>query len=433
MTPRPAQLSLREMLLEFIRFRVGVVRAKLLFEKRKLEERIHLLDGLALVFDVLDEVIKIVRKSDGRSDAAQKLQARFKLSELQAFFIVDLRIYQLSRTSISEIENERKEKKTRVQQIEKIVSSEAKLKEEVATDLKRVSEEYGDSRRCSIVTEFEEVAIDQEEYLQHEEVHVIVSKDGWLKRIRSSNDPETTRLREGDSIQFTEVADTRDMLAVISSLGNLYTTSVYDISATSGYGEPIQKLFRFEDGEQIAACLLIRREEVGNAGKEILVFSKGGIGFRLGYEHLVTSKKAGKRLMKLADGDTVSGIAEMSGQLLLLLSAQGYGLLIASSEVPTLASGSKGVILQKMSGGDELVLAGCFAKQAKVQVRVDAGGTREIELKGLTIAKRSNRGDKVVKRGRPEAFLIEKPKGGAEGGGNSGNGNGGKSVQLRLV
>lgn len=426
-TPRPALLTLRDMLREFVSFRVDVIKSKLLFEKKKLEERIHLLDGLVQIFDVLDEVIKIVRKSEGRADAAQKLQARFGLSEAQALFIVDLRIYQLSKTSLEEVQGELKEKKARVAFIDKVVSSEKRLKEEVASDLQRISDEYGDARRSSIVTEFEEVSIDQEEYLQHEQVHVIVSRDGWLKRIRINNDPETSRLRDGDTIAFVGQADTRDTLAVISNLGNLYTTNVYDVTATSGFGEPVQKLFRFQDGEQIASTFLIPREQVGSKDKEILLFTKRGLGFRLSYEYLVSSKKGGKRLVKLVEDDVVAGHCLVSDQMTLLLSSQGYGLLLSTSEVPLLNGASKGVILQKLPKDDDLVLVGTFTKKAKVQVRTEQGPPKDIDLGGLTIMNRANRGLKLIKRGIPLSFVFEKKDDKGK------DAKDGKGVQLRLV
>ena len=124
---RPRLLSLREMLEQFLDFRIEVVRCKLEFERGKLEERIHLLEGLEIIIDVLDEVIKIVRKSDGRADSAAKLIKRFKLSEKQAYFIVDLRIYQLSRTSVLEVTTELKEKRKRVAEIKKILKSKKAL------------------------------------------------------------------------------------------------------------------------------------------------------------------------------------------------------------------------------------------------------------------------------------------------------------------
>jgi len=118
---RPVLLSLREMLQQFIDFRFDVIRRRLEFEKRKLEERIHLLRGLISILDHIEVVIRIIRKSSGRADAARALQKKFKLSEQQVFFIVDLRLYQLSKTSMEEIEKELGEKTKRVTEISRIL------------------------------------------------------------------------------------------------------------------------------------------------------------------------------------------------------------------------------------------------------------------------------------------------------------------------
>ena len=120
---RPELLSLKSCLRYFFDFRVEVTEKRLEFERKQLLERIHILQGLVLIYDALDEALKIVRKSDGRSDAAEKLRARFKLSEVQSFAVVDMRIYQLSRTNIEEIEKELAEKEKRVKEIEKLLKS----------------------------------------------------------------------------------------------------------------------------------------------------------------------------------------------------------------------------------------------------------------------------------------------------------------------
>ncbi|MCB0358974.1 MAG: DNA topoisomerase 4 subunit A, partial [Bdellovibrionales bacterium] len=192
-TGRPERLSLRQMLQEFIDFRFIVTRRKLEFERKKLEERIHLLEGLISIIDAIPEVIRIVRKSDGRQNAAAMLQKRFSLSEAQAYFIVDLRIYQLSRTSIDELEAELKEKSARVAEINKILKSKAAMTNVIAEDFKRVADTYGDDRRCEIVHQFEEIELDTDAYVQHEDVFAVVTKDGWLKRISRTSDPVSTR------------------------------------------------------------------------------------------------------------------------------------------------------------------------------------------------------------------------------------------------
>ncbi len=406
---RPAQLSLREMLLQFIGFRIEVTKNKLAYEKSKLEQRIHLLEGLIKVFNALDEVIKIVRKSEGRADGARKLEERFKISEIQALFIVDLRIYQLSKTSIDEIKAELDEKTKRVEQIKKILGSDKALKNEIAKDLERLVEMFGDARRSEIVSEYQEIEYDKEEYVQHEQVFVCVSKDGWIKRIRANNDPSTTRVREGDKLSFVGKADTRDFLVIFTTLGNVYTGSIFDIPATSGFGDPVQKLFKFDDGEQIATCMVMTREQLESteqSKREFLVFTAKGFGFRFSLEQINLTKKAGRRVMKVSDGDVVSGVVEIRSDLLLLLSADGYASTFVNSEVPKLSLGAKGVILQKIPDDDRLVIATSVKKKDKVQVQVAQGSDKEVDVAALNIMGRAKRGIKVIKRGGPVLSLA---------------------------
>ncbi|MCB0323345.1 MAG: DNA topoisomerase IV subunit A [Bdellovibrionales bacterium] len=408
---RPALLSLRDCLLHFVEFRVQVTRCKLEFEKNKLEERIHLLEGLEKLLDVLDEVIEIVRKSSGRSDAAAKLVKRFKLSEKQAFFVVDLRIYQLSRTSVEEVTSELAEKRTRVDEILKILKSEKALKGEVARDLERISTEYGDARRCQVIGDFDEPEYDKEAFVEHEDVWAIVTKDGWMKRLRATNDPQATRVREGDALYFAGQASTRDTLVLITNKGNVFGTQILDLAATSGYGEPVQKMFRFGDGEQIVKCLILPKD---GAKGELLVYTRAGYGFRFDVGQLGLTKKTGKRLVRLGDGDDVIGTCPVDRQLLVLVSTEGYCTCFLANEVPQLAGGGKGVILQKMSGEDTLAGAISIGKKGKVTVALSKGNPKEIDVGSMTIGSRAKRGLKLIKRGGPVVGVIpETPKDGS--------------------
>ena len=411
---RPQLLGLRDMLQHFLNFRVEVTRSKLLFEKAKLDDRIHVLEGLVKIFDVLDEVIDIVRKSDGRADAAARLQKRFALSERQALFIVDLRIYQLSRTSVDEILAELKEKSERVAAIASILASEALLKAEVAADLKRVVEEFGDARRSEIVNEFEEPEFDKEDFVQHEQVFVVVTQEGWMKRIRTANDPNTTRMREGDSLLYSAEADTRDMLVVFSNLGNVYGVPVFDLAATPGFGEPVQKVLKFADGEQILSLMVVKRDQLDTGGAslpDLFVYSVRGFGFRVGMDQIVSAKRSGKRLMKLMPGDSVQGVTPADKQFVFLLSALGYGLHFLTTEVPKLNAGAKGVFLQKLPEEDRLIAGLSIGKGAKLSVTLEQGSPKELELSSMTIMTRARRGEKLIKRGSPVSVALVAAKG----------------------
>lgn len=399
----PVQVSLRQMLESFVTFRVEVTRAKLLYEKKKLDERIHLLEGLRLIIDVIPEVIKLVRKSKGRADAAEKLMERFKLSELQALFIVDLRIYQLSATSIDEVLAELKEKVARVKEIERIVASAKALKKEVGTDLQRIVSEFGDKRRSQIVHDAISVSVDEEAFVAHEDVKVIVTRDGWLKRIGKGGDLETTRMREGDRLLFGADASTRDSLVLFSNFGNAFGLRVMDLPATSGYGEPVQKLLRFADGEQIVAARVVSQGEV--IGEQFF-YTKRGFGFRAAGELLGDLTKRGKRLVRVSEGDLLKGVVTAKGDLVCTITANGYSVLFKRDEAPTLTGPGKGVIIQRIGDDDEIVGACVIPVGGKFLVEVENGGEREVSLGDLEITGRAKRGQKAVKRGLPVVGFL---------------------------
>jgi DNA gyrase subunit A len=403
---KPELLTLRSMLEHFATFRLSVTREKLLFEKGKLEARIHLLEGLMLCLASIKKVIDIVQKSSGRSDAAGRLQKAFKLSEEQAFFVVDLHIYQLSRTSIEDVQTELQEKIKRLKEIDRILKSDKALRMLVAQDLERIVSEYGDARRSKIDDEVEAVELDADEFIEHEEVYVIVTKDGWVKRIRQTNDPETTRIREGDELFFSAACDTRNCLAIFTSAGNLFACRVHELVATSGFGVPVQKMFRFADGEQIVACRILDRNG-GNKDLEgeIFAYTERGLGLRLAKSYLNETKRIGKRIMRVQDNDRMAGVVDVERKMFFLVTEQGYGLFFLHSEVPLLSNPGKGVILQKLPREDRIAGVCCVNKSNTVELKT-AKGVKKVAVSALTIGARAKRGLKVVQRaGAVEAIV----------------------------
>ncbi len=398
---RPSLLTLRAMLEQFIAFRLEVTRSKLLFEKQNLERRIHLLEGLIRIYDVIPEIIRIVRKSSGRADSAARLVERFKLSEEQAFFIVDLRIYQLSKTSIEEIRTELTEKQERVEEIERLLKSVKALKKSIADDLQRIAETFGDPRRSRVISDFEEPEFDSDAYVKEEDVLVMVTRDGWLKRAGSGSDPKNARLRPNDSLFFAEGGSSLDLLAIFTTFGNLFIRKAAELSATSGFGDPVQKLFRFQDGEQIAECLLLKRGTEGAPPLQLCVATRKGLGYRLELDDLSETKKTGRRIVRLGEGDTVTAVTRLHERFLLLVSAAGYSLLISRDEVPILGAPAKGVKLQKLPGNDELVVVQSVAREQLVYVLGKNEARREVRAAELEPTKRALRGLKLVKRGLP--------------------------------
>jgi len=415
---KPVLLSLKECMQHFLDFRHEVWRKKLVFEKKKLLERLHILEGFALILDKLDEAIKIVRKSEGRSDAAEKLRARFKLSEIQSFAVVDMRIYQLSKTSVEEIEKELAEKSARVKEIEKILKSPAKLTELVRKDLEHIGETFGDKRLCRIVTDEVEMEFDESQYVVHEDVFAIVTADGWIKRIRQNNEVDATRIREGDSITRAHPLSTLDSVAFFTNLGNLYALKVADFPSSSGYGDPIQKVLKFKDGEQIVESFGVKSSaskpsSYNHVIKEsdlLVLVTKNGVGFTLKIEGLDSVKRNGKRAIKPREGDSLAAVCPISKNI-AFITHSAYGLVIESKEIPVRESAAVGVSLIGVRKEDRLIAAVGFERNVSLTLTLENDNQKEVEASEIVKGHRALKGNKVISRGEIKKVETTKKQG----------------------
>src|SRR5256712_11759 len=225
---RPERLDLKQILWHFLHFRLEVVTKRLEHELAALKKRIHLLEGFETVFDALDEIIKLIRKSDGKPEAAQKIMARFKLDAEQTDAILELKIYRLARLEILIIQRELEEKRKRARQIAALLKDEDGRWKLVRGELEEVSSKYGDKRRTMIASDSAEPEYKADDFIVEEDNVVIVARDGWVKRQREVKDLSTTRLREGDSVLAAFAGSTRATSVFFSNFGVAYTSRFID-------------------------------------------------------------------------------------------------------------------------------------------------------------------------------------------------------------
>lgn len=409
-TVKPQVLSLRDCLQHFLTFREEVTRRRLTFEKKNLENRIHILQGLLKICDNLDEAIRIVRKSEGRSDAAARLKTRFKLSDEQALAVVDMRIYQLSRTSIDEIRRELADKEKRAAEIQKILKSAAKVRELVREDLERAADKFGDKRKSRFASEDEEIQFDASAYVVQEDVYAIVSRDGWIKRIRQNNEIGSTRMREGDAISRAHALSTTDYVAFFTNLGNLFVLRVSDFPSSGGYGDPIQKILKFKDGELIVDSFGVKAQSenllpLGDLnrhylkdGDQVLLVTARGTGFALKLEGLQSPRKVGRRAIKLRQGDALVSATALRKHV-ALFSRSACGLVISAKEVPLHESAAVGVSLMGVRKDDSLVGASSFDKPLTFRITTTSDSVKEVESSEIVSGHRGLKGNKVIARG----------------------------------
>ena len=418
---KPENLPLKSCLEHFLEFRKEVVAKRLAFEKKNLLARIHILEGLVKIFDALDEAIKIVRKSDGRTDAATKLKARFKLTDIQSFAIVDLRIYQLSKTNIDEIRAELNLKEKRVKEIDKILASKKAILEIITKELEQIAEKYGDKRKSTIMKDDDAVEFDESHYIVNEDVYAIVTADGWIKRIRQNNELTATRLRDGDRILRAHPLSTKDSVVFFTNLGTMYSLSVMDFPSSSGYGDPIQKILKFKDGESIVESygvksptspaqseipLMDNYPHLIKEKDKILLVSSKGLGFATSVEGTVGLKKSGKRVMNLKGNDKLVA-AVFPQKEIAMFTEQGSGLSIPNTEVAFREGSAVGIQLMGVRSDDQLVSVVPHNGKGKLIVSMDSDKNKEIQVSEVVKGKRALKGNKVIARGRIVKVVSE--------------------------
>jgi DNA gyrase subunit A len=408
---RPERLDLKQILWHFLHFRLEVVTKRLEHELAALKKRIHLLEGFEKVFDALDEIIRIIRKSDGKPDAAEKIMKRFELDADQTDAILELKIYRLARLEILIIRNELEEKRKRARQINALLKDEASRWKLVRSELEDVSTRYGDKRRSAIASDHDEPEYTPDDFIVEEDNVVIVSRDGWVKRQKEVKDLSTTRLREGDSVLAAFAGSTRASCVFFSNFGVAYTARFVDVPASTGYGEPIQKQFKLKDGERIVAAMsldprvagVITPKKEGDAARvHAVAVSSDGYALRFNLDAFVEpSTRTGRRYARPSEGAEIVSVARLSGgEVLIAATAGARGILCKADEVNFLAGPGKGVLLIKLAEEDRVL--GAIASSGDrdlLTVETTRGGEQTISTGKYEVTGRGGKGRELLQRG----------------------------------
>jgi DNA gyrase/topoisomerase IV subunit A len=435
---RPERLGLKEVLWHFLHFRLQVVTARLEHELSVLLRRMHILEGFVLIFDALDEIIKIIRSSDGKSDAAQRIMKRFPadkggLDEEQTDAILELKLYRLARLEINLIQEELKEKQKRARQIQKLLKENTDdtvnsgrwiiVREEIEGLIANFGKSKTGARRSEIVTVGEEQEYSAEDFIVAEDCNVLISTDGWVKRQRQIADPSKSRLREGDGVLACVAGSTRTTIALFSSFGVCYTARMVDIPASTGYGEPVQKLFKMKDGERIVSALSLDRRVIGNIAEdpkrpdycpEVHGFAatSNGYALRFGLEQFVEpSTRSGRRFARVAPGAEVVGVEAVTGaETILAISADCRAMVCPAEEVNYLSGAGKGVTLIKLSKSDRLLgFKASAGDRDLLVVETNRGAKKTISTVKYRVTSRGGRGIEIQKNGKIAAIVSHPP------------------------
>ncbi len=431
---RPERCDLREILSHFLRFRLEVVTRRLTHELAALEKRIHVLEGFRIASDVLDDLIAIIRASEGKADAAAKIFKKYGtkklgegkgLDEEQIDAILELRLYRLARLEIKVVLEELAEKQARAKEIRTLLDEEAATGRWaiVRDELEALRKQLKARRLTEIEAGEDEPSFSEEDFIVAEDAHVLVTVDGWVKRQKEIKDPAATRLREGDAVLACVAGSTRATAVFFSNFGTAYTARIADIPATTGYGEPIQKLFKLKDGERIVAAVSLDGRVVGEIAEEAgseyappihaLAVSSDGYALRFGLAAFVEpSTRTGRRFARPAKGAEVLGVETIDGsETVIAVSREARALLAPAEEINYLSSAGKGVQLVKLAKGDRLLgFKTAVDDRDTLTVRTSLGGEQRINTAKYKVVSRGGKGHEIIRRGRLTEVLREAPR-----------------------
>ena len=384
---RPERLGLKSILRHFLDFRYATVRRRFGYELEQLLRRIHLLEGFRIVFNALDQAIRLIRESKGKPDAAEKLIKAFQLDETQAEAILDAQLYRLAQLEIRKILDELKEKKAEAERLESILRSEKKLWTVVKNELAELADKYPDRRRTRMGSAEDMPEFDEQAYIVRENTNVVLTRDGWIKRVGRLASVEGTRVREGDEVVAVVPGSTLDHVIFFGDDGTAFTMRINEVPASSGYGEPIAKFFKLADQVKILTAVTsderftpaeVPAVEGDPPGPYLLAVTAQGQTLRIPLAPFRTaSTRVGRRYVKLNDGDRVVMVAIPGDEkTIYLASAGGRVIHFPIAEINVLAGVGKGVMGIKLEEGDACLGGGADGRPVR-QVRAGDDGRQD--------------------------------------------------------
>jgi topoisomerase-4 subunit A len=371
---KPRVMGLKELLEEWLKYRIDTVTRRLQWRLEKVKSRLHILEGLLVAFLNLDEVIRIIRRED---EPKPVLMKRFKITEIQADAILDTRLRHLAKLEEMKIRGEQDELAAEQDRLEKLLGSKAKLKKLVRDELEADMKEFGDERRTKIVERAAAVAIDETELVTAEPTTVILSERGWVRAAKGHEiDPTSISYKTGDAFLAAAKGKNTQQAVFLDSTGRTYTLIAHSLPSARGNGEPLSGRLDPPEGATFSGVL------IGEAEEKCVLASDAGYGFVVNLGELHSRNKAGKAVLKVPEGSKSLAPALVPADekaLICATSSEGKMLVFPVKDLPELPKGKGNKIFGVSSKGDETMTAiAVITSQQNLVVR---SGDRKMTIK----------------------------------------------------
>ena len=375
---RPRMFNLLEMLKEWLTFRKETVRNRLGHRLQIVNDRLHILDGLLVAYLSIDEVIAIIREED---EPKPVLMKRFKLSDIQAEAILNLRLRNLAKLEEFKIRGEQDELQKERDLLEKTLNSAARLKTLIKKEILEDAQAYGDERRTEIVQREAAQALDETQLVASEPVTVVLSQAGYARAAKGHEiDPGTLNYRSGDSFLASAQGRSNQLAMFLDSTGRVYSVVAGTLPSARGQGEPLSSRFKPPDGAAFCGAM------IGDSEQKYLLASDAGYGFIATLTDLVSRNKAGKAVLRVPVGGKAVVPARVPADkecLIAAISSIGRLLLFEMEELPELAKGKGNKLInipgpKYKSGAEKMVAAAVVPEDGHLEVYT---GTRKMTIK----------------------------------------------------
>jgi topoisomerase IV subunit A len=405
---RPRVYNLKDLLSEWLKFRIETVRRRLQHRFDKVQARLHILDGLLVAYLNLDEVIRIIRRED---EPKPVLMKRFKLTEIQADAILETKLRHLAKLEEMKIRGEQKELAKERDELEKLLKSNQKLRALVRDEIISDAEEFGDKRRSPLIEREAAKAIDVTQLLPTEPITVVLSEKGWVRAAKGHEvDARALDYKTGDKFLQAARGKTNQQVVFLDSTGRSYTMPAHKLPSARGHGEPLASSLNPPPGATWSGVMMGAPEDL------YLIASDAGYGFVCKLGDLITDRRAGKAVLKVPKGSRAlppQRVADMQNDWLAAVTNKGNILVFMVAELPPMEKG-KGEKILAIPGARvvkrEEFLAGIavFKEGQQLLLRTGKG---ELKLRSGNdidqyVSERALRGSKLP-RGHQEVKEIE--------------------------
>ncbi|MDD2646488.1 MAG: DNA gyrase subunit A [Patescibacteria group bacterium] len=408
---QPRLLDLKSILEEFVKHRQVVIKRRTEYDLARTRERIHILKGLKIAVDHIEEIIRLIKKAKDRDDANASLRKKYNLSEIQANAILDMRLHQLANLERMKIENELKEKLKIEKELMSILEQPKKILQMIKADLQSLIDTYGEPRRTQIVTQ----SIDdfkQEDLIPNDPTLILTTQDGYIKRLAPSSFKTQIRggkgvvgveAKEEDAVEHLISATTHTDLLFFTTTGRVFQIKAYDVpeSARAAKGRALVNFLELSDQENVSAILPLGKE---SGAKFLTMVTANGIIKKTEISEFENVRRSGLIAIKLKDNDALKWVKLTSGQdEIILVTAHGQAIRFSEKNLRSMgrsAAGVRGLRLSKgdfVVGMDVLEASKIKTGQVKLLVVMENGFGKMSEVKDYRLQQRGGGGIKTAK------------------------------------